>query len=346
MEYKTLGKSDLKVSKICLGTMTFGEQNSESEAHQQLDYATSHGINFIDTAEMYPVPPLAKTYGLTEEYIGRWKKLKNERDKIILATKVVGRDLGMPHIREGQSTLNKKNIKKALEASLKRLNTDYIDLYQMHWPDRETNYFGKLNYKHLPQDDGTPIEETLEALSDFVKEGVIRYIGVSNETPWGVMKYINLEQNQNLVRISSIQNPYNLLNRSFEIGLSEISLREEVSMLAYSPLAFGMLTGKYLNGAQPKKSRLTLYNRFTRYQKKESWEATLKYVNLAKKYNLSPTQMALQFVTSRPFTTSTIIGATTMEQLKENISSINVKLSSELIDELELIHTSIPNPAP
>ena len=346
MEYNNLGQTDIKVSQICLGTMTWGEQNTEDEAHQQLNYAIESGINFIDVAEMYPVPPREETYGLTESYIGNWLSKRKDRDKIILASKVAAKAEWLPYIRGGQIKLDKKNIVQALEDSLRRLKTDYIDLYQMHWPDRDTNFFGKLAYYHAPEKDGIPIAETLAVLNDLVKQGKIRTIGISNETPWGCAEYLRISREKELPRIVSIQNPYNLLNRTFEIGISEFSHREQVGLLAYSPLAFGALSGKYLNNQKPEGARLTLFERFNRYLNPQATKATEAYVNLAKKNDLDPSQMALSYVSSRPFLTSNIIGATTMEQLKMDIESINIELSDDVIKDIESIHEKIPNPAP
>ena len=346
MEYNNLGQTDIKVSQICLGTMTWGEQNTEEEAHQQLNYAIESGINFIDVAEMYPVPPREETYGLTESYIGNWLSKRKDRDKIILASKVAAKAEWLPYIRGGQIKLDKKNIVQALEDSLRRLKTDYIDLYQMHWPDRDTNFFGKLAYYHVPEKDGIPIAETLAVLDELVKQGKIRAIGISNETPWGCAEYLRISREKELPRIVSIQNPYNLLNRTFEIGISEFSHREQVGLLAYSPLAFGALSGKYLNNQKPEGARLTLFERFNRYLNPQATEATEAYVNLAKKNDLDPSQMALSYVSSRPFLTSNIIGATSMEQLKMDIESINIELSDDVIKDIESIHEKIPNPAP
>jgi aryl-alcohol dehydrogenase-like predicted oxidoreductase len=346
MEYNKLGQTDIKVSRICLGTMTWGEQNTEAEAHEQLNYAIDTGINFIDTAEMYPVAPKAETQGLTENYIGSWLAKRQDRDKLIIATKVCAQQDWLPYLREGKARLDKKNIHAALNASLKRLRTDYIDLYQMHWPERDTNFFGKLNYYHVPEKDGVAIAETLDVLGELVKEGKIRNIGISNETAWGCAEYLRIAREQNLPRIVSIQNPYNLLNRTFEIGLSEFSHREQVGLLAYSPLAFGVLSGKYLNDAKPEETRLVLFDRFTRYTNPQANTATEAYVALAKKNGLNPSQMALAYVNSRPFLASNIIGATTMEQLKTNIESINIKLSKDIIRAIESIHEKIPNPSP
>ena len=346
MEYNKLGQTDIEVSRICLGTMTWGEQNTEEEAHQQLNYAIESGINFIDVAEMYPVPPREETYGLTESYIGNWLSKRKDRDKIILASKVAAKAEWLPYIRGGQIKLDKKNIVQALEDSLRRLKTDYIALYQMHWPDRDTNFFGKLAYYHAPEKDGIPIAETLAVLDELVKQGKIRAIGISNETPWGCAEYLRISREKELPRIVSIQNPYNLLNRTFEIGISEFSHREQVGLLAYSPLAFGALSGKYLNNQKPEGARLTLFERFNRYLNPQATKATEAYVNLAKKNDLDPSQMALSYVSSRPFLTSNIIGATSMEQLKMDIESINIELSDDVIKDIESIHEKIPNPAP
>jgi len=346
MEYIKLGRTDIKVSKICLGTMTWGEQNTKAEAHEQLDYAVDAGINFIDTAEMYPVAPKAETQGLTESYIGSWLAKRQDRDKLIIASKVCAQQDWLPYLREGEAKLDKKNIHAALNASLKRLQTDYIDLYQMHWPERDTNFFGKLNYYHAPEKDGVSIAETLDVLGELVKEGKIRHIGISNETAWGCAEYLRVAKEQDLPRIDSIQNPYNLLNRTFEVGLSEFSHREQVGLLAYSPLAFGVLSGKYLNDAKPEGTRLVLFDRFTRYTNPQANAATEAYIALAKENGLDPSQMALAYVNSRPFLTSNIIGATSMEQLKTDIDSINIKLSKDILREIETIHEKTPNPSP
>lgn len=346
MEYRSLGTTGLKVSAICLGTMTYGEQNSEAEAHEQLDYAVSRGINFIDTAEMYPVPPKGETQGKTEAYIGSWLGPRKDRDKLIIATKVTGRSQAFEHLGRGETRLNREQMTQALEASLKRLQTDYIDLYQLHWPDRSTNCFGILGYTHKPEEESIALEESLGVLADFVKAGKVRHIGLSNETPWGVLRSLRAAEVLKLPRVQSIQNPYNLLNRSFEVGLAEIAIKEQVGLLAYSPLAFGMLTGKYAGGAMPKGSRLTIYSRFQRYNNLYGFAATDAYIALAKKYDMELSQMALQFVTTRPFVTSNIIGATKMEQLKSNIDSIDVKLPAELLSELEAVQKQYSNPCP
>ncbi|MCS3425440.1 aryl-alcohol dehydrogenase-like predicted oxidoreductase [Rahnella sp. BIGb0603] len=346
MQYHRIPHSSLEVSLLGLGTMTFGEQNSEADAHQQLDYAVAAGINLIDTAEMYPVPPRPETQGLTESYIGSWLKARGNREKIILASKVAGPSRGNDNsIRPGQM-LDRKNIRAALDASLKRLNTDYLDLYQLHWPQRQTNFFGKLSYQYTEEQSPVTLLETLEALNEQVRAGKIRYIGVSNETPWGVMRYLQLAEKHDLPRIVSIQNPYSLLNRSFEIGLSEISQHEGVELLAYSSLAFGTLSGKYLNGAKPAGARNTLFSRFTRYSSPQAEAAIAEYVALAKKHNLDPSQMALAFVRQQPFVASTLLGATTLKQLKINIDSQDLTLDGEILVELEEIHKRFTIPAP
>lgn len=346
MHYRPLGLTGLEVSALCLGTMTFGEQNSESEAHKQLDLAIASGINFIDTAEMYPVPPKAKTQGLTERYIGSWLASRGRRDDLIIASKVAGPAEWLTYLRDGNIRLNRRNIEAAVESSLQRLRTDYIDIYQLHWPDRQTNYFGQLGYSHPEQEESVPIQETLEVLRDLIESGKIRHIGVSNETPWGLMKYLQLAQEMDLPRPVTIQNPYNLLNRSFEVGLAEIAHRETCGLLAYSPMAFGVLSGKYLDQARPDKARLTLFDRFTRYTNPQAEWATDRYVKLAREYALEPAQMALSWVTSRPFVTSNIIGATSLAQLQQNLESINIALPPEVIEKIEVIHQQQPNPCP
>ncbi|MGF1771909.1 NADP(H)-dependent aldo-keto reductase [Vibrio wakamikoensis] len=344
MKYHKLPHSSLEVSKICLGTMTFGEQNTKQEAFEQLDYAVERGINFIDTAEMYPVPPKQNTQGLTESYIGDWLSHSDKRQKVVLATKVAG-PRNVPYIRENMS-LDRRNIHQALDDSLARLKTDYIDLYQLHWPQRKTNCFGQLNYPYPDDNEEVTLIETLEALNELIKVGKIRYIGVSNETPWGVMTLLKLAEKHDLPRIVSIQNPYNLLNRSFEVGLSEISHHEGVELLAYSPLAFGCLSGKYLEGQKPEGARCSLFERFVRYFTPQGIEATQAYVDLAHKHGLDPSQMALAFVNQRPFVASNIIGATNLDQLKSNIDSIDVTLSDELLEELQIIGARYSNPCP
>lgn len=345
MEYRKLGNTDIDVSVICLGTMTYGEQNTQAEGHTQMDYALDHGVNFFDTAELYSIPPKADTQGSTEEIIGTWFAKNGNRDKVILASKVVGRS-GMEWFRGEPSRLSRKHIEEAVEGSLKRLQTDYIDLYQLHWPERNANFFGKLGYEHDPADDAIPLAETLEVLGDLVKAGKIRHIGLSNETPWGTAHCLKLAETKDLPRVMSVQNPYSLLNRTYEVGLAEISIREQCGLLAYSPLGFGVLSGKYLEGKRPEGRRLTLFPDYKRYLNPKGEQATSRYVGLARQHGLDPAQMALAYVNTRPFLTSNIIGATTMEQLKANIESIDVKLSEEVLEGIEHIHTDQPNPCP
>lgn len=347
MEYRPLGKTDLKVSAIALGTMTWGQQNTEADAFEQMDYALERGINFFDTAEMYPVPPRPQTQGLTETYIGNWMASRGSRDKIVLASKAAGRgdnNPGVQHVRGGPR-LNREHIHQAIESSLQRLQTDYIDLYQLHWPERDANFFGRMDYRHST-DDGVDIRETLEALAELVQQGKIRHVGLSNETAWGAMHYASVAREFDLPRPVSIQNPYSLVNRTYEIGLAEVSMREQMGLLAYSPMAFGVLSGKYMNGQRPEGARITLFDRFTRYTSARTDAAVEEYVGLARKYGLDPAQMSLAFVTSREFVTSNIIGATTMEQLKSNIDSCDLVLSDELLKDIERVHGSNPNPAP
>ena len=345
MEYRRLGRTDLNVSAIGLGTMTWGEQNSAEDGFAQMDMALDYGVNFFDTAEMYAVPTREETCGSTERIIGEWFKRTGKRDQVILATKATGPGKWIRHIRGGPR-LNREHLFEAVEGSLQRLQTDVIDLYQMHWPDRFTNFFGKLGYRHREDEVSTPIEETVDALNELVKQGKIRHYGLSNETPWGTMKYIMEAERLGAPRPVSIQNPYSLLNRSFEVGLAEVAHREDVGLLAYSPLAFGMLTGKYLGGEWPEQARLTLFQQFSRYTNPQAMAAAEKYCTLARKRGLSPTQMALQYVTSRPFVTSNLVGATSLEQLRENLESTQVTLDEELLGELEAIHTEHPYPAP
>jgi aryl-alcohol dehydrogenase-like predicted oxidoreductase len=346
MEYRILGRTDIRVSVICLGTMTWGQQNSEAEAHEQLDAALDRGVNFIDTAEMYSIPTRAETYGKTEEFIGNWIKARNNRDRFILATKVAGPGSWLPHIRDGKARLDRSNIEAAIDQSLKRLRTDYIDLYQLHWPERNTNFFGKLGYIHDQSETPVPIEETLTVLGDLVAAGKVRHIGLSNETPWGIMRFLQAAQSLNLPRVVSVQNPYNLLNRSFEVGCAEVAHREQVGLLAYSPLGFGVLSGKYIGNARPEGARLTLFENYKRYVKPNAIKATEAYVALAKQHGLEPAQMALAYVNTRPFLTSTIIGATSMDQLYADIDSIDLTLSPEVLEQIEEIHRRYPNPAP
>lgn len=344
MKYHKLPHSSLEVSKICLGTMTFGEQNSQSDAFNQLDYAFERGVNFIDTAEMYPVPPKQQTQGATEAYIGNWLEKSGKREKVVLATKVAG-PRNVPYIRDNMK-LDRRNIHQAIDDSLARLKTDYIDLYQIHWPQRETNTFGQLNYPYPDSQQEVTLIETLEAMAELIKAGKIRYIGVSNETPWGVMSLLKLAEKHDLPRIVSIQNPYNLLNRSFEVGLSEISHYEGVELLAYSPLAFGCLSGKYLNGQRPEGARCSLFERFVRYFTPQGIAATQAYVDLAHRHGIDPAQMALAFINQRPFVAANIIGATTMAQLKDNIDSIEITLSDELLKDIQEVGTTYSNPCP
>jgi aryl-alcohol dehydrogenase-like predicted oxidoreductase len=345
MEYRRLGTTNLDVSTICLGTMTWGEQNDAREAHAQLDRALDLGINFIDTAEVYPVPPRSETYGHTEAIIGDWLAQRpGARRKIVLATKVAAANNMVQHLRGGPR-LNRAQITEALDFSLRRLRTDCIDLYQTHTPDRGVGIFGRPTPAPDPAKDNTPIAETLAVLGDLVKAGKIRYVGVSNETPWGVMAHLRLSETSGLPRIQSIQNPYSLVNRIFEPALSEVALRENVGLLAYSPLAMGVLTGKYLDGAMPAKARITLFReRYKRFLRPRAVSATSSYVALARSNGLSPAQMAIAFVASRPFVVSTIIGCTSVEQLEHDAASVNVKLSAELVAAIDAIHAEIPSP--
>lgn len=347
MQYRPLSHTGLNVSALCLGTMTFGEQNSEREAFEQLDMALDAGVNFFDTAEMYSIPARAATMGGTERIIGRWLQQRGCRDKVILATKVAGPGKDwLPYIRGGGNCLDRSNIFAAVDESLRRLQTDAIDVYQLHWPERPANYFGQLGYQHTEADDGVPLLESLQALGELVDAGKIRHIGVSNETPWGLMRYLGLAESLGLPRMVSIQNPYSLLNRSYEVGLAEISHRENVGLLAYSPLGFGVLSGKYLSGLQPVGARLTLYPDYDRYSNPQAQKATHDYVALARDNGLEPAQMALAYVTSRPFLTSNIIGATTTQQLRSNLASIEVRLDEQLLADIEAIHCRHPNPSP
>ncbi len=346
MHYHRIPHSSLEISTLGLGTMTFGEQNSEADAHAQLDYAISQGVNLIDVAEMYPVPPRPETQGLTETYVGNWLHKSRNREKLVIASKVCGPTRnGDSGIRPNQ-ILDRKNIREALDASLKRLQTDYLDLYQVHWPQRTTNCFGKLGYSW--NDDPLPVTllETLEALTECQRAGKIRYIGVSNETAWGVMRYLALAEKHDLPRIVTIQNPYSLLNRSYEVGLAEVSQREGVELLAYSCLAFGVLTGKYLNGAKPAGARNTLFSRFTRYSGEQTQKAVAAYVDVAKRHGLDPAQMALAFVRQQKFVASTLLGATTLAQLKTNLESLHLTLSEDVLAELEAVHRIYTYPAP
>jgi len=345
MKFTTLGRSDLRVSKVCLGTMTFGTQNTEAEAHAQLDYALARGINFIDTAEMYSVPPTAESYGRTESIIGPWLA-RQRRDQIVLATKAAGAGRTLTWIRGGNLAFNRQNLTQALEDSLRRLRTDYVDLYQLHWPERNTPIFGSYIFEPAKDRDFTPLRETLEVLADLIKAGKVRHVGLSNETPWGVMEFLRLAEQHGLPRMVSVQNAYNLLNRTWETGLAEIGHREQISLLAYSPLAFGLLSGKYL--ADPGSSgRITLFPGFgQRYGKANVAAATAAYCDLARSHGLTPTQLALAFVNQQWFVGSNIIGATTLEQLAENIDALTVELSDQVLREVEAIHLRYTNPAP
>lgn len=344
MEYRPLGRTGIDVSVIGLGTMTWGEQNTAADAHAQLDRAVAAGVNLIDTAEMYPVPPRAETYAETERILGQWLA-RQPRDRLVVATKAAGPGDWATYIRGGPR-LTAAHLREALDASLARLQTDYVDLYQLHWPERRTNFFGRLGYAPAPDEDAVPLEETLRALDDLVRAGKVRAIGVSNETPWGVMRLLCAAEREGLPRLASIQNPYNLLNRTFEVGLAEVAHREQAGLLAYSPLGFGMLSGKYLHGARPEGARLTRFERFKRYTNPQAIAATERYVGIAREHGLDPAQMALAFVNRQPFTASTLIGATTMEQLERNLGSAEVVLPEPVLTAIEQVHREQPNPAP
>ena len=345
MKFKKLGTTDLDVSLICLGTMTWGTQNTEKDAFEQMDYSIDKGINFFDTAELYSVPPNSDSYGKTEAIIGNWFEKRKNREKIILATKVAGP--GCNWIRGGRNNFNEKTIGEAINGSLKRLKTDYIDLYQLHWPERSTNFFGKRDYTlDIEEGEWNSFESVLKALEKFIKSGKIRYIGMSNETPYGLSKYIELAKNKNLPRMMSVQNPYNLVNRTYEIGMSEISIREKCGLLVYYPLATGALSGKYRKGQMPKNSRQALFKGWERHLNPLAMKAYEEYYKLAKEYDMTMAQLAQAFVNTRPFVTSNIIGATTMDQLKENIDSVNIELSDEIMEKINMIHNNNPNPSP
>lgn len=345
MKYSNIPNTDINVSKICLGTMTFGEQNTEAEAHEQLNFAVKEGVNFIDTAEMYSIPGRKETQGNSEKCIGTW--LKNQkREDLIVATKVTGPNDYFKYIRENLG-FSKPVILSALENSLKNLKTDYVDLYQLHWPERKANFFGVRNYSHNENEKWEDnFKEVIETLDDLVKDGKIRHYGVSNETSWGVMRQLEESKNNNLTRCKTIQNPYSLLNRLFEINLAEISMREKVGLLAYSPMAFGMLSGKYLNGNMPENSRLKLFPQYGRYNNPQAHVLITKYLELANELNISLAQLSLAFVNQRKFLTGNIIGATTLDQLKENISSIHIEFSEETHKKIDEIQQTQPNPAP
>ncbi len=344
MNYTTLPDTDIKISKVCLGTMTFGEQNTESDAHSQLDYAIDKGINFIDTAEMYPIAAREATLGLTEKFIGTWLKKSGKRDELVIATKIAGPNRGMEYIRKPLD-FSKQNIRKAVDGSLKNLQTDYIDLYQMHWPERVMNMFGQRGVAQIDSEWQDNIFDVLTVFDGLIKEGKIKHIGVSNENPYGVMKFLRESEKHHLPKIVTIQNPYSLLNRLFEVGLSEICLRENIGLMAYSPLAFSFLTGKHLNGIQTD-SRLGLFPQFTRYSNENCHKATKLYQELAASNGLTLTQMALAFVNQQDFVLSTIIGATTMAQLREDIAAFEVRLSAEIMSGINKIHAIFPDPAP
>jgi aryl-alcohol dehydrogenase-like predicted oxidoreductase len=345
MKYTTLPNTDVKVSKICLGTMTWGEQNSESEGHQQMDYALEQGVNFFDTAELYSIPARKETYGRTEEIIGTWFQKTGNRDKVVLASKIAGPGAYTAHIRK--NGFSKEAILEAVEGSLQRLKTDYIDLYQLHWPERGVNCFGVRNYPFKTSTKEAENHlEILETLQSLIQQGKILHVGLSNETPWGTMKYLQTSEQYNLPRMRTIQNSYSLLHRTYEVGMSEVSLRENIGLLVYSPLAFGVLSGKYLGGAKPADSRVALFPNYNRYSSMQSEKAVLEYKKIAEKHHMTLTELSLAFVNQLPFVTSNIIGATKMSQLKENIGSIHIELSQEILSEIEQVHSMIPNPAP
>ena len=345
MKYTKLANTNVEVSKICLGTMTFGQQNTESEGHAQMDFAIEKGINFFDTAEMYSVPARKETYGSTEKIIGTWFKKSGKRADVILASKIAGPNPNFTYMRD-TNDFSPKSIQFALEQSLQRLQTDYIDLYQLHWPERKTNFFGQRGFKVQGDAWEDNIHSVLETLERFIKEGKINHIGLSNETPWGIMRFLEENKYHNLPRIRTVQNPYSLLNRSFEIGSSEVCLRENVGLLAYSPLAFGVLSGKFLTGEQHPYARINLFPQFARYNSEQSREASKRYQKIAQDFGLSLTEMSLAFVNQQPFVTSTIIGATSLAQLEENINSISLTLSDEIVQEIEKVQNVIPDPAP
>ena len=344
MKYTTLPNTEIQVSKICLGTMTWGNQNTEEEGFSQMDFALDQGVNFFDTAELYPVPADEKTYADTERIIGNWFQKTGNRDKVVLATKIAGNGDYTAHIRT--NGFSKEALNEAVNASLKRLKTDYIDLYQLHWPERSTNYFGQRNYTHDPNDSWEDnFREVLTTLESLIKEGKLRHIGISNEKAWGTMRYLEESKRHDLPKMITIQNPYSLLNRTFEGDLAEIAMREEIGLLPYSPMAFGVLSGKYIKGNAEANSRLKLFPRFDRYSNNNCTEATKRYMKIAEDNGLSLAQMALAFVNERPFVTSNIIGATSIEQLEENIGSIEITLSEDILKAIDQVHEDIPNPA-
>ncbi len=345
MRYTTLPKTDIKVSKICLGTMTWGNQNTQDEGFAQMDMALDKGVNFFDVAELYPVPATADTYAETERIIGNWFEKTGNRDKVVLATKIAGPGDYTAHIRT--TGFSKSALNEAVDASLKRLKTDYIDLYQLHWPERQTNTFGVRDYNHNPNDPWTDnFNEILHNLDEIIKSGKIRHVGISNEKAWGTMRYLEESKTNALPRMITIQNAYSLLNRVFEGDMAEITLREDIGLLAYSPMAFGVLSGKYIKGTAADNARLKLFPRFARYSGDKATEATKRYMQIAEDHNMTLAQMSLAFVTDRPFMTSNIIGATSLEQLEENIDSINFQLSDEILKAIDAVHAELPNPAP
>jgi len=347
MQYRQLGRTDLRVSLICLGSMTWGRQNTEAEGHAQMDLALDRGVNFIDTAEMYSVPVTAETYGRSEEIIGSWLASRGTRDRVVVATKAVGPGERLGHIRDGKPKLNRAHLTQAVEDSLRRLRTDWIDLYQLHWPERSVNSFGKLGYVHVEDEDTTPIAETLAVLGDLVKAGKIRHVGLSNETPWGMMSFAHIADAAGLPRPVSVQNAYNLVNRAFEVGCAEVAIREDIGLLAYSPLAGGWLTGKYDGGARPAGARMTEFaDYFRRYSGEAGQAAIAAYVALAREHGLDPAQMALAYVNSRRFLTSNIIGATSLEQLAADIDSVDVTLSPDVLAGIEALQARWSNPCP
>lgn len=349
MKYRQLGHTDIDVSLICLGSMTWGEQNSKQDAFEQLDYSIENGINFIDTAEMYAVPPRRETYGLTERYLGEWLGKQPQREKLVIATKVMGRasrfPYARPHLHDGETRLDRRSILEACDASLARLQTDYIDIYQLHWPDRQVNIFGQLGYRFDPDDDPIELLESLEALGELVDAGKVRYVGLSNESPWGTMECLRLAEKYKLPRIVSIQNPYNLLNRSYEFGMAEISCLEKVGLLAYSPLAMGVLSGKYENGARPEGSRMQLFGEyFTKYIADDVMNIVDQYVGIAREYGLDPAAMAHAFVNQQVFTSSNIIGATCLDQIRTALDSVEICLSEEILQAIANVHAKHPHP--
>ncbi|MDF1695835.1 MAG: aldo/keto reductase [Saprospiraceae bacterium] len=347
MKYNLISDTDIRVSEICLGTMTFGEQNTEKEGHEQMDMAIDMGVNFFDTAEMYAVPSTKENNGKTEEIIGTWFHQSGKRDKVILATKVTGPSPNLEKYVAKNLGFSKPRIHEALERSLLRMKTDYIDVYQLHWPERKTNMFGQRGFRYDVNEEWKDnIQEVVYTLNELIKEGKIRTYGLSNETPWGVMRYLKEADNAQLARPVTIQNPYGLLNRTYEIGMSEISTRENIGLLSYSPMAFGLLSGKYHRGLDTEKDRRNKFKQMSRYDSPQSYDATSLYLKIADHYEISLAQLSLAFVNSRPFVTSTIIGATNLAQLKENIESSNVQLSNEIFTEIEQVHELIPNPAP